>query len=58
MMRPEIDGDVPAHWVLRVGSTQDEGWVTGDWNHREKGHEWPEIPEATMRWSGARPAVL
>ncbi len=58
LLRPELEGDAPARWVLRIGSEQDEGWVTGDWSHREKGHEWPEIQGATMRWSGARPGVL
>lgn len=57
LLRPSLEGAAPARWVLRVGSREDEGWVDGDWNGLEKGHEWSEIPDATMRWSGARPAV-
>lgn len=57
LMHPALGGDAPAHWILHVGSSEDEGWLGGDWNSREKGHEWPEIPDATMRWSGARPGV-
>ncbi|MDD4061496.1 MAG: beta-galactosidase [Kiritimatiellae bacterium] len=57
LLKPRMDGAAPAHWALRVGSGDDEGWLDGDWNQREKGREWAEIPDATMRWSGARPAV-
>jgi hypothetical protein len=57
LLRPTLEGVAPAHWVLRVGCNEDEGWLTGDWNNREEGREWSEVPDATMRWSGARPAV-
>lgn len=57
LLRPELAGAAPARWVLRVGSREDEGWLAGDWNQREKGREWHEVPDATMRWSGARPGV-
>jgi hypothetical protein len=59
LLRPVLEGEAPAHWSLRVGSQEDEAWLSGDWNHREKGHEWEkEIPGATMRWTGERPGVL
>ena len=58
LLKPALVGEAPAHWVLRVGSREDEGWLVGDWNQRENGREWQEISEATMRWSGAKPGVL
>ena len=58
LLRVALAGDAPAHWALKVGSREDEGWLVGDWNQREKGREWPEVADATMRWSGARPGVL
>ena len=58
LLRTVLDGEAPAHWALKVGSLEDEGWLVGDWNQREKGREWQEIQEATMRWSWARPGVL
>lgn len=57
LLKPELAGEAPARWVLKVGSRDDEAWLAGDWNHREKGREWPEISDATMRWSGARPGA-
>lgn len=57
LLRSALDGAAPARWLLHVGSREDEGWLAGDWSHREKGREWSEIPDATMRWSGARPSV-
>ena len=57
LLKPVLDGVAPARWALRVGSRDDEGWLDGDWNGRERGREWAEVPDATMRWSGARPAV-
>ena len=57
LLMPVLDGEAPAHWALRVGSREDEGWLAGDWSNREAGHEWPELPAATMRWSGARPGI-
>ena len=58
LLRAVLGGDAPAHWTLQVGGREDEEWLAGDWNHREKGREWQEVPDATMRWSGARPGVL
>jgi hypothetical protein len=58
LLRTLIEGEVPARWTLEVGSSEDEGWLVGDWNLREKGREWAERAKATMRWSGARPGVL
>lgn len=55
---PALRGAAPAHWVLKVGGRTDERWLTGDWNGREQGREWPGIPGATMRWSGAKCGVL
>jgi hypothetical protein len=57
LLRPALEGAAPARWALRVGSKEDEGWLDGGWNQREQGREWSEISDATMRWSGARPAV-
>lgn len=59
LLRPVLDGEAPAHWALRIGSREDEAWLSGDWSHREQGREWfGQIPDATMRWSGARPGVF
>ncbi|MGO9466865.1 MAG: beta-galactosidase [Isosphaeraceae bacterium] len=55
---PSLRGAAPAHWVLNVGSETDQRWLTGDWNGRELAREWPEVPGATMRWSGGRSGVL
>jgi hypothetical protein len=53
-----LDGEAPPHWTLKVGSRNDDEWLMGDWNTPEQGREWwLEIPDATMRWSGARPGV-
>ncbi len=57
-VRPTLAGAAPAHWILKVGSETDQGWLTGAWNGREVGHEWRDIQGATMRWSGARCGVL
>jgi hypothetical protein len=57
LLKPELEGEAPSHWVLNVGSREDEGWLDGDWHLRESGREWADIPDATMRWSGARPGV-
>ena len=57
LVRPERVGPAPAHWALKVGNPEDGEWLFGDWNGREKGHAWSEMPEATMRWSGAKPGV-
>ncbi len=55
---PSLRGAAPAHWVLKVGTEPDQRWLTGDWNGREPAREWPEVPGATMRWSGGRSGVL
>jgi len=52
-----LDGEAPARWVLNVGEAGDEAWLFGDWHGRERGSMWRDVPEATMRWSGARPGV-
>jgi len=58
LLRTVLDGEAPLHWALQIGSDEDEGWLTGDWNTHELGREWwHEFPGATMRWSGARPGV-
>lgn len=57
LLKPTLVGTAPAHWALRVGSPSDETWLIGDWNGRERGHEWREIENATMRWSGAHPGA-
>ena len=57
LLKPVLEGEAPAHWALKVGSREDDGWLAGDWSSREAGPEWPEFPAATTRWSGARPGV-
>ena len=57
LLKPVLEGEAPSHWTLKVGSREDEEWLVGDWNQREQGREWPEVPKATMRWSGERPGV-
>jgi len=57
LLVPVLDSAAPARWALCVGSGEDDRWLLGDWNSREQGREWSEIPGATMRWSGARPGV-
>ena len=57
-VRPTLAGPSPSHWVLKVGGQNDQSWITGAWNGPEVGHEWREIPGATMRWTGARCVVL
>ncbi|MBI5686579.1 MAG: beta-galactosidase [Verrucomicrobia bacterium] len=52
LLKPALDGDAPAHWVLNVGDDGDDAWLFGDWHGREK-----LSSKATMRWSGARPGV-
>jgi hypothetical protein len=53
-----VDSPVPARWILDVGGADDQRWLTGSWNGRERSGEWPEVPGATMRWSGAECGVL
>ena len=56
--RLTLAGAAPSHWVFKLGSEGDQRWLTGEWNGREAGHDWGEIPGATMRWSSARCGVL
>ncbi len=58
LLVPTLNGDVPSRWALRVGGPDDEPWLFGDWHGRESGREWPEIPDATKRWTGADCGVL
>ena len=58
LVRLELDGPVPDRWRMQVGTHADGPWLQGDWYHREAGGEFPDIPGATKRWSGARPRVL
>lgn len=57
-VRPALAGPAPSRWVLNVGGEGDQPWLTGDWNGREDGHEWLDIPGSTMRWSAARSGVF
>jgi len=52
-----LDGVAPAVWALHVGTDADGPWLYGDWSHRERGLEWPDVPGAKKRWSGARPGI-
>ncbi|MCX6910186.1 MAG: beta-galactosidase [Verrucomicrobia bacterium] len=52
LLKPALEGEAPARWVLDVGGNGDDTWLFGDWHGREK-----LSSKATMRWSGARPGV-
>lgn len=52
-----LDGEAPPHWTLKVGAAGDDVWLFGDWHGRERGSAWRDVPDATMRWSVARPGV-
>lgn len=52
LLKPALDGEAPAHWILDVGGDGDGAWLFGDWHGGEK-----LSSKATMRWSGARPGV-
>jgi len=53
LLKPVLEGDAPARWVLDVGGAGDEQWLFGDWHGRER-----MSATATMRWSGARPGIF
>lgn len=57
LLTPALRGAAPARWALNVGGADDDEWLFGDWFDRERGLEWPELPGATKRWSGARPGI-
>jgi hypothetical protein len=52
LLKPVLDGEAPARWILDVGGDGDGAWLFGDWHGREK-----LSSKATMRWSGAQPGV-
>lgn len=58
LLKSTFDGEAPARWVLKVGTKDDEGWLSGDWHGRERAQEWRELTNAAMRWSGAHCGVL
>lgn len=49
---PRLDGPVPPHWELDVGSDDDEPWLAGEWHGREA------RGTAHCRWTGARAILL
>lgn len=56
---PVLDMTAARHWILPLGKNADAPWLRGDWFQREGGNiEFPEVPGATKRWSGARPTIL
>lgn len=57
VLRRETAEPVPEAWTLELGTPEDGEWILGDWSHRERGLEWPDIPGARKRWSGARPRI-
>jgi hypothetical protein len=58
LLKPVLEGEAPAHWILNVGGESDQPWLFGSWHGRERGQEWGERAAATMRWSGAACGVL
>jgi len=58
IVRCELDGPAPDVWRLELGSPDDAAWIFGDWHGRERAQEWPDLPEARKRWSGAHPGIL
>ncbi|MFA7002694.1 MAG: alpha-amylase family protein [Verrucomicrobiia bacterium] len=52
LLKPVLDGNAPARWILDVGGDGDDRWLFGDWHGRER-----MSATATMCWSGARPGV-
>ena len=57
LLRRETAEPIPEAWTLELGTPEDGEWIFGDWFHRERGLEWPDVPGARKRWSGARPGV-
>ncbi len=58
IVRRTLGGPAPEAWRLELGTPADEDWIFGDWYGPERGLEWPGIPGARKRWSGARPGIL
>ena len=52
-----LEGEAPAHWLLKVGSEGDDEWLFGKWFGRERGAEWASIPGAQKRWTGAQAGI-
>jgi len=57
LTRVALEGDAPTRFALLVGQANDAEYLFGDWFGHEAGGEWPAIPGATKRWSGARPGI-
>lgn len=57
LARISLAGDPPRRFALLVGQGNDADYLFGDWFGHEPGGEWPDVPGATKRWSGARPGV-
>lgn len=53
-----LEGDAPAHWVLKIGSEGDDEWLFGKWFGRERGAEWASLPGAQKRWTGAKAGIF
>lgn len=58
LMRVSLAGDPPRRFTLLVGQGDDADYLFGDWFGHEAGGEWPDVPGATKRWSGAKPGVF
>jgi hypothetical protein len=58
LVRVALNGPAPDRWRLLVGTEADGPWLTGDWFHRERGMEWPDVEGARKRWSGPEPRIL
>ncbi|NOY80036.1 MAG: hypothetical protein GXP31_03425 [Kiritimatiellaeota bacterium] len=58
LFRTLAPGSAPVSWRLELGRDGDGDWIFGDWHKQERGLEWPRIPDARKRWSGARSGIL
>ncbi len=56
-LRMTLDGKPPRRFSLQIGKDPDADFLFGDWHSQEKGGEFPDPPEATKRWGGARAGI-
>jgi hypothetical protein len=54
LLRPKLTGPGPKHFRLIVGSAGDARYLWGDWYASEPGTMFPDVPDARMRWTGAK----
>lgn len=58
LVRHLAAGMPPQRTAVAVGSENDLANLAGSWHGRETGPEWPDVENATKRWSGAAASVL